>query len=558
MKTQEGARYEIGADALPRGHVIRNETWFPIATGALEELSGILREAGISPNGDISTLRGLLALKSAATRSDLISDRLSAESVAALKFLPGKLGTPAGVNATLYPYQLEGWRWLRFVVGEQLGGILADEMGLGKTLQIISAICDPGTNGHLTQALIVAPGSLLENWRRELVKFAPHLTVLKHHGNLRTGRPADLLGQDVVIASYETVVRDLSLLKMVNWSVVVIDEAQNIKNPEALRTKSVKQLPRRVALAMTGTPMENRLSDLWSILDFAVPGYLGDLGDFNSVYGDTVDAAARLEPLISPLILRRMVTEVAQDLPERIDIPEVIQLSEEEAADYDRIRDDIFAEHGTAATLVSLTRLRQFCAHPALLERSRRIVDPKGFSKFARLLEILSELISSNEKAIVFTSYTLMADMIADTVLNDHGIFAATLDGRLAIDARQPLIDQFGAIQGGAVLVLNPKAGGAGLNITAATHVIHYNLEWNPALEDQASARAHRRGQTRPVTVRRLFCADTVEDVVNDRVLRKRQISGAAIVGTQGRDEDYADVIAALQRSPSRGAITVK
>lgn len=324
----------------------------------------------------------------------------------------------------------------------------------------------------------------------------------------------------MVITSYDTVVRDLSMMKMVKWSAVILDEAQNIKNPGALRTKSVKQIPRKVGLAMTGTPVENRLTDLWSILDFVVPDYLGSLEDFEKKFSNDVDGASDLEPLISPLMLRRMVADVAKDLPERIDIPEVVELTEEEAAEYDRIRQEIADKYGKAATIVSLIKLRQFCAHPALLEESSSGFDAGAFSKFVRVRELLAEIAANGEKAIVFTSFTEMADRIAGSVEKELGIFAATLDGRLATEERQPLIDRFSAIEGPAVLILNPKAGGSGLNITAANHVIHYNLEWNPALEDQASARAFRRGQTRPVTVRRLFCAGTVEEVVNARVER--------------------------------------
>ena len=372
-------------------------------------------------------------------------------------------------------------------------------------------------------------------------------------GGLRTGRPAELQEFDVVIASYDTIVRDLSMMMMIEWGLVVLDEAQNIKNPQALRTKSVKSLRRRVGLAMTGTPVENRLADLWSIMDFAAPGYLGDLEAFNTNFSDDPEGGQKLEPRITPLMLRRTVAEVAKDLPDRIDIPEVLELSEDEAKAYENLRQEILAEHGKAGTLVSITILRQFCAHPSIIKRDVSLPSTAEFSKFARLRDILFEIAEIGEKCIVFTSYTEMADQIARLVQVEIGLFAATLDGRLPIDDRQPLIDQFSSLEGPAVLVLNPKAGGAGLNITAANNVIHYNLEWNPALEDQASARAHRRGQDRPVTIRRLFYAGTVEEVVNERVARKRSLSQAAVVGVEGSEEDFKDVIAALERSPLQG-----
>jgi len=550
LRTQMGATLPVEKDVLRSGHVVAGGTWYAVHEGALEELRAQIARAGVTDLDQVRTLGGLLTLKAAAATGDLVEDRLPIGSEATLRFVPPETGAPKGVVATLYPYQLDGWRWLKFVIGEGIGGLLADEMGLGKTLQIISALSDCGRL-KLAHTLVIAPGSLLENWRREIAKFAPGLSVVKHHGPQRTGHFRDLLGFNVVIASYDTAVRDLSLMKMIEWDAVILDEAQNIRNPDALRTKSVKSIPRKVSLAMTGTPMENRLTDLWSIMDFVASGYLGELAEFNAHHDESVDGAQGVEPLVSPLMLRRRVADVAKDLPERIDIPEVIELSDAEAAEYERIRQDIFAKHGRAASLVALTSLRQFCAHPSILAGAPTSA-PGDFSKFARLQEILTEIAEAGEKAIVFTSYTAMADMIARYVEIQMGIFSATLDGRLAIDDRQPLIDRFSQVEGPAVLVLNPKAGGAGLNITAASHVIHYNLEWNPALEDQASARAHRRGQTRPVTVRRLFCADTVEDVVNDRVQSKRAIADTAIVGMKGEDGDYADVILALERSPVR------
>lgn len=430
---------------------------------------------------------------------------------------------------------------------EGVGGFLADEMGLGKTLQVISLISDPGPE-RLGPVLIIAPGSLLENWRREIARFAPGLSVLKHHGAGRTGRPADFDGFDVIVTSYDNAVRDQSMFLMVEWAAVVLDEAQYIRNPDAKRTRSVKRLSRKAGIAVTGTPVENRLLDLWSIMDFVLPGYLGTLAEFERHFGEDQDGAVALEPFVSPVLLRRRVADVATDLPERIDIPQVIELDDDEARRYDEIRQEITAQYGQAATLVALTALRQFCAHPALLDGASS--NPATFSKFRRFDDILAEIFARDEKAIIFTSYNGMSDIIRAHLGRTYGVFTGAIDGRLAIPERQPLIDQFSETKGAAALVLNPRAGGAGLNITAANHVIHYNLEWNPALEDQASARAYRRGQDLPVTIHRLFCAGTVEEVVDDRLTRKRAISGAAIVGVEGAEDDYADVIAALGRSP--------
>ena len=353
-----------------------------------------------------------------------------------------------------------------------------------------------------------------------------------------------------MITSYDTVVRDNSLFMMIKWSMLVCDEAQYIRNGDSLRAKSVKKLPRTSAFAVTGTPVENRLTDLWSITDFVLPGYLGTVGEFQKKFEDSLDGALSLERFASPIMLRRRVSEVAKDLPARIDIPQVIELSDEDAKAYDAMREQILADYGASATLVALTKLRMFCTHPWLVSDDACTGDPAEFTKYARLVDILEEIFQSGEKAILFTAYTAMTDILVSDIASRFSVFTGYIDGRVAIDERQPVIDRFSAEPGPALLVLNPRAGGAGLNITAANHVIHYTLEWNPALEDQASARAYRRGQTLPVTVHRLFCGDTVEEVVDDRLSRKRSLSEAAVVGVRGHADDYEDIVAALQRSP--------
>jgi len=290
---------------------------------------------------------------------------------------------------------------------------------------------------------------------------------------------------------------------------------------------------------------------MWSIIDFVLPGQLDDQSSFEALFPDDVEGARLLESRVSPFMLRRRVAEVAKDLPPRIDIPQVVELSEEEVIAYDATRLQIANEYGAAATLVALTQLRRFCAHPDLISKNEKS-DPMRFSKFQRLDEILREIFYKKEKVLIFTSFTAMTDMIARHVTSTFSVFAGIIDGRLPIDERQSLIDDFSAVHGAAALVLNPRSGGAGLNITAANHVIHYNPEWNPALEDQASARAYRRGQKLPVTIHRLLVADTVEDVISDRLERKRSIADTAVVGVAGSDSDYADIIAALSRSPAQ------
>lgn len=530
---------------LAGGQVVFEGVWYPIERQSAEEVTGFLDKYGVTPGRPLS-LRAYLDLRQQS--GGILTDGEGSIG-AALSFIPPDTNAPRGVNAILYPYQLDGWRWVRFVLEEKLGGVLGDEMGLGKTLQVIGAIADP-VRPRETPVLIVAPGSILENWAREFRKFAPQVRVLKHHGQKRTGRPDELRAYDVVVTSYDSVVRDNAMLNMIVWAAIICDEAQYIRNPDSQRARLVKRLRRESALAVTGTPIENRLQDFWSILDFVLPGYLGSVQDFNREYEDSLDGAVRLERLASPVMLRRRVAEVARDLPNRIDIPQVVELEEADAVAYDEMRDAIYQEFGSSAGLVALTRLRMFCAHPSLVADHVPAGDPATFVKYGRFVDILEEIFAAREKVIVFVAYTEMADIIVSDIASRYGVFTALIDGRVAIDERQPIIDRFSAVEGAALLVLNPRAGGAGLNITAANHVIHYTLEWNPALEDQASARAYRRGQTRPVTVHRLFCAGTVEEVVDDRLTRKRTIAGAAVVGVAGKDDDYKDIVSALTRSP--------
>jgi SNF2 family DNA or RNA helicase len=541
----DGRAVQLAAGALAAGHLVSHESWFPLDPETSSAVLDLAKRAGAATGGYVLSLKSALVLKKQRA-SGLVDDRLKLDPADVVRAVVSPNDRPVRVSGTLYPYQTDGWRWLRFVTSEGIGGVLADEMGLGKTLQIIALLADPGS-ATIRPALIVAPGSILENWCRELRRFAPDLKVIKHHGAYRTGSPSGLDGYDVVVSSYETVVRDGAMMEMREWPTVVLDEAQNIRNPAATRTRALKRLRRNTGIAVTGTPLENCLLDVWSIIDFVSPGYLGTETQFAEQYVASPHGAATLEPIISPLILRRRVSEVARDLPPRIDIPQVLELDEGAAQQYEQLRQSIYAESGRSASLVALTKLRMFCAHPDLVFGPG---SAPNYVKLRRLEELAEEIFSGSEKLLVFTSYIEMADVIATSLAERFGVFAETLDGRRDIEDRQPLIDRFSAVEGGAVLILNPRAGGTGLNIAAANHVVHYNPEWNPAVEDQASARSHRRGQTRPVTIHQLLVSGTVEEVIADRLRRKRALAADAIVGVGGDTEDMGDIVAALDRSP--------
>ena len=536
-------------DGMLPDSIIIHGVWYHLLLN-YDEVKELLQNARISKSGFISLGQYIKVIKLAEFCSGVeIIDNAGNE----LSNHPVKGewdGEPISLKAILYPYQRTGYRWMKFITDEQMGCIIGDEMGLGKTLQVIALIADRRKNAQ-TPALVVAPVSLLENWRREFEKFTDGLSVHIHHGSRRTGVFTELLTYDAVIISYGTAASDQAILRMVNWDMVIVDEAQNIKNPTAQRTRSIKRIPRKSAIAVTGTPFENHISDLWSIMDFVAPGYLGDLSEFEAVYKDDISGAKLLEPVLTPLILRRRVSEVAQDLPERVDIPQILQMTSEEADLYENERERIIADfNGQNASLPMIQKLRMFCTHPGLVG-IEKVKDPlKSSSKYQRLCELMEEIILLNEKVILFTSYNKMFEILGRDIPSRFGIQVFFINGSTPTGERQLIIDEFSQINGSALLVLNPRAAGVGLNIVAATRVIHYNLEWNPALEDQASARAYRRGQTKTVFIYRLYYKDTVEDIINERIERKREMSDSAVVGIDGSSENSEDILRALYISP--------
>ncbi|NTV92117.1 MAG: DEAD/DEAH box helicase [Chlorobiaceae bacterium] len=535
--------------------IIVGDDWYPLISENIRAIKELLSRLEIIGPGTI-TLRQALALVKEESSLILVetapegSDDICLSATSCEQAL--KLLSENGFQADLYPYQKNGFSWLRGISEEGLGCILADEMGLGKTMQVI-AVLSYFRRTWEQPSLIVAPATLLENWRREFARFSSQMTVHVHSGNRRTGFPSQLKRYAIIVCSYDTVVRDQGLLGMIEWGFVVLDEAQAIKNPDTRRAIAVKGLKRRVAISVTGTPVENRLADLWSLMDFSFPGLLGSLEVFNNNYGDDYQSAEKLEKIVSPLMLRRRIADVATDLPEKIIISQPVSMRNDEADEYELIRQQVADEYGKSATLVSLLRLRQYCTHPILLQSdvAKSPVSPMQSSKFCRLLEILEEIVLNGQKAIIFTSFIGMSDLLCRELPVRFSVPSWQIDGRTPVEERQFMVDNFSGITGAAVLVLNPKAAGTGLNITAANHVIHYTLEWNPAVEDQATARAFRRGQTLPVTVHRLFYPNTVEEVINERLARKRYLAETAVVGTEASELDAADIARAIKLSPS-------
>lgn len=469
-----------------------------------------------------------------------------------------------GLNATPFPYQADGIAWMHQTLAVTGGLILADEMGLGKTIQIIALLL---LNPPRTQspALVICPTSLIANWQREIEKFGPSLSVLLHRGPYRTGIASGLQRVQVVIATYDTVVNDIGLFSAIKWSWVIADEAQAIKNPDSNRRQALATIPRDRTIPMTGTPVENSLMDLWSLADFAIPGLLGEPEEFSNFYPDGSEAAREISNMMAPVVLRRRIADVAEDLPERTDVDVPLTLGDDLGRDYETLLAMTLEEYPIAGALVATGRLQMFCAHPLLsARRGHDCKEPDSDAiavsdagkimrtpKLERTVDLVQEAFANDRKVLVFSVFNRIGDILRGLLGDVPGMFWGTINGSTPTDTRQALVDRFSEHMGPACMVLNPNAAGAGLNITAATVVIHYTQVWNPALEAQASARAHRRGQDHPVTVYRLFYEGTVEEVMIERSAWKRELGNEAVpVSTR----DSGDLSRALSIRP-RGAI---
>jgi SNF2 family DNA or RNA helicase len=502
--------------------VIALNKWFAVDTAETTEVDRWLSSRGVDVSKPISYGK-VLALKKDALGFVSVIDRIVTDP-RALKAATG--GTEVcGLNVKLYPYQIAGVAFLQAIAKHGLGCILADEMGLGKTLQLIALLLSERNLGN-TPSLVIAPATLLENWRREIANFAPVLKVLLHTGPLRTGDPNSFLNVDVVITSYDTAVRDEVLLSAISWNVLVLDEAQHIKNASINRSMALGRLDRRVSVAVTGTPVENHLSDLLALIDFALNGLFAYQPALGGKVDDTTANAEKVAELAAPIILRRTVSEVAADLPPRIDILQPIVMSEQLQVSYEQLRKEILTVYGPSGALVATTRLRVLCTDQVETDpaNSQFALSP---AKLYRLFEILEKIFDLSEKALIFTSFQSTTDSLLARLSQrwPKSLFHY-LDGRVSVDERQPMVDHFSSFDGPGAMILNPRAAGTGLNITAANHVIHYNPEWNPALTAQSTARAFRRKQTLPVTVHHLFYVGSVEEVIVSRAAFKRQLAG--------------------------------
>ena len=485
------------------------------------------------------------------------------EKARQLHRVPVPVSLPRGLQAKLRPYQEAGVTWLGQLIAHEAGGILADDMGLGKTLQTIAHLVREKESGRMDRpCLVVMPTSLIGNWQRELAKFAPDLRVCVLHGPKRESHRAQVPHVDVVLTTYPLLVRDVEAFQSQVFYLMILDEAQAIKNPRSLAARSVRKVSAQHRMCLSGTPVENNLEELWSLFDFLMPGFLGDGERFRSYFRLPIERAGnqqRLEALrdaVTPFILRRMKESVAKDLPPKTEIVRPVELGDEQRELYESIR---VAAHGdvrrairqkgvtasTIAILDALMKLRQVCCDPRLVTvpSARRV---KGSAKYELFFELLTQQLEQGRRVLVFSQFTRMLDLLA-AGLRERNVAYVDLTG--ATQDRQKQVDRFERREID-VFLISLKAGGTGLNLTSADTVIHYDPWWNGASQAQATDRAYRIGQTRPVFVYNLIVAGSVEERMLRLQQRKSQLAssllGLADAPTALSEVDLDDLFAPL------------
>jgi superfamily II DNA or RNA helicase len=527
-------------------------------TGTMDRAAAI----SVALAGEFATDQGVIDVVASGNIKSLIDSLRDREASSLVE-------APAGFVGELRPYQQRGLTWLAQTAESGFGACLADDMGLGKTIQIIALLLHhrAKTGGDGSPALLICPTSVLGNWEHELRRFAPGLRVVRHHGRTRAGSATELerlcKGASVVLTTYVMARMDAELLGTRTWSHLVVDEAQNIKNPVAQQAVAVRSIPADHRIALTGTPVENRLAELWSILEFANPGLLGSLGEFRRKFAVPIerfgDAKARetLKKMVGPFVLRRLKTDpnVIQDLPEKQEYKVYCTLTREQATLYQATVDMAMARiTGTSGLkrrgniLALLTALKQICNHPDhyLKEREGKLSGRSG--KLARLTEMLEEVIAEGDHALVFTQYREMGDLLVEHFRSQLKVAVPFLHGGVVAEKRDEMVATFQTDPDAApILILSIKAGGTGLNLTRANHVFHFDRWWNPAVENQATDRAFRVGQTRDVQVHKMIVTGTVEEKI-DEILESKRSLAESVIGegeawiTEMSDDELSEI----------------
>ncbi|NDV65916.1 DEAD/DEAH box helicase [Bacteroides sp. 224] len=456
---------------------------------------------------------------------------------------------PQGLNATLRPYQQRGFSWMYRNSQIGFGSVLADDMGLGKTLQVIATLLKYKQEGaiDIQKALIVVPTGLLANWMAEFEKFAPSLHVMLYHGiNRKLDKKVSF---DILLTSYGIARSDTQILKKVKWQVIVIDEAQNIKNQDTAQSKAIKSIGANTCIAMSGTPVENRLSELWSIMDFANRGFLGSISNFKEMYANPIqnkndlEVAGKLKLVTAPFMMRRLKTDktIITDLPDKIEMDSYAHLTKEQASLYQQTLQEALAaiesmegaDHKTlfarqGLVLQMILALKQICNHPALFLKNR-VLDATLSGKADLLFDKLDTIVDANEKVLIFTQFVEMGTMLKQFIADRYGETPLFYHGGCTLKQRKEMVDNFQNNRADKIFILSLKAAGTGLNLTAANHVIHYDLWWNPAVEAQATDRAYRIGQKSNVMVHRFITKGTFEEKINDMIQAKKTLANMTV-----------------------------
>lgn len=553
---------KAGRKYIPLG----NGVWARISDEFLERLEAI---------GDLvhSSKNGLeIDITAASALQDLIEFKEHIQLCAKWRNLLSNLDAsaiqnsepPLNLNANLRHYQIDGYRWLKRLATWGVGGCLADDMGLGKTVQALAVLLDRRETGP---ALVIAPMSVGFNWARETRRFAPSLNVVSYRDSNRDQTLQELRNGDLVVVSYALFQRDAEKFSQVEWGTLILDEAQNVKNPTTKTARAVRDLNAKWRLALTGTPIENHLGELWALFRAISPGLFGSWERFRERFANPIEKAKdqnkrqSLARIVRPFILRRTKDEVLKELPPRTEILRTIELTSEERKRYEDARLAICTQlagldFGTAGkdhrftVLAAITRLRQLACHPSLVDKKWT----KSSSKLDAFMEIVDELREEQHRALVFSQFTQHLDLVRKA-LDLAKISYQYLDGSSSAAARQKSVDDFQA-GAGDLFLISLKAGGSGLNLTAADYVIHLDPWWNPAVEDQATDRAHRMGQLRPVTVYRLVTESTIEEKILALHERKRELVASILDGTDEAAKLSTDELVDLIKGGSTTAAT--
>ena len=471
---------------------------------------------------------------------------------------PVDVAPPVDLKGELRPYQMTGLKWLWTNISKGFGVCMADDMGLGKTIQVISLILKMKEEKSLDKpVLVICPTTLIGNWMKELQMFAPSLDATVYHG---AERKLDVK-HDVILTTYAIMRIDVEELKKQQWGMIIVDEAQNIKNPDTAQTLAIKMLKSDVKVAMTGTPVENRLTELWSIFDFINTGYLGSLKDFQKSYAIPIERfkensrAAKLKMSISPFVLRRLKTDkhVITDLPEKMVINDYCYLSKSQAVLYEKTLNEMMEKisgftginrRGNIFKLI--TALKQICNHPyQFLKGGEMSKELSG--KMDKCISTVQNILENNEKTLIFTQYKEMGDILCKVIAEECNTDPLFFHGSLTVPQREDLIDRFQNNDDSKIMILSLKAGGTGLNLTSATNVIHYDLWWNPAVEDQATDRTYRIGQDKNVMVHRMITLGTFEEKIDEMLKSKKELADLAVyegekIITELSDEEIYEI----------------